>query len=93
MFKKILMKIRGGNNIFAETIGQDVRMSNGSSDIGDVGNPLSLTIHNAVGGKVVRFHTYDPITDRHRGGLYIINDDENLGEQLSMLITRESLSR
>ena len=63
------------------------------SRIGESASGLNLTIYSAIGGKVVQFNTYDPTRDRMTGGLYIITDQEDLGEEIGQIITREQLSR
>ncbi len=54
---------------------------------------LNFVVFPAVGGKVVQFTTYDPKTDRSMNNLYIVTDKEDLGEELSLIITKESLTR
>jgi hypothetical protein len=56
-------------------------------------NGMNFTIYGAIGGKVVEFSTYNPNTDRHNRNLYIVTDKENLGEELGLIITKESLTR
>ena len=63
------------------------------SRIGESASGLNLTIYSAHGGKVVQFNTYNPSTDRITGGLYIVTDQEDLGQELGMIITREQLAR
>jgi hypothetical protein len=63
------------------------------SRIGESASGLNLTIYSAIGGKVVQFTTYDPIRDKTTGGLYIVTDQEDLGEEIGQIITREQLSR
>ncbi len=66
---------------------------NKSSDIADGNNGMNFTVYSAIGGKVIQIRSYDPSRDRHVGSLYVITDKEDLGEELSQIITRESLSR
>ena len=54
---------------------------------------MNFTIFNAIGGKVVQFNQYDPNTDRNKQQLYIITDKDDLGAEISQIITVESLSR
>lgn len=56
-------------------------------------NGMSFTIHNAVGGKVIQFGSYNIHTDRYNTSLYVITDREDLGQELGQILTRESLSR
>jgi hypothetical protein len=55
--------------------------------------PLRLSIYIANGGTVVETRTYDRLKDRSQNQLYVINDGEDLGEQLSKIITITSLGR
>jgi len=63
------------------------------ADIARLNNPVNFTIIKAQGGHVVEFRHYDPKTDRHSGGLYIITDQENFSEELGRLVMMECLSR
>jgi hypothetical protein len=56
-------------------------------------NGLNFTVYSAYGGKVIQIRSYDMITDRSRSELYVITDKEDLGAEIGMIITRESLSR
>lgn len=57
-------------------------------------NPgLKFTIYNASGGKVIQIYSYDHRTDKSSSNLYIITDKEDLGEELALIITRETISR
>ncbi len=67
--------------------------SNSSSIDLNMSNGFNFVIYPADGGKVIRVSNYDEKTDRHRNSLYIIADNEDLGEQLGMIVTRECLTR
>lgn len=54
---------------------------------------IDFTIYNATGGKIVQMRSYDPTLDRGSSSLYIITDKEDMGEELSLILTRESLTR
>jgi hypothetical protein len=70
------------------------RVSSGpSSDIEDHNRGFNFTVYNATGGKVTQIQNYDPVKDKTSSSLYIITDKENLGEELSLIIMKESLSR
>lgn len=56
-------------------------------------NGMTFTVYPATGGKVVQFNTYDPRTDKSRQELYVITSDEDLGQELGLIITKESLTR
>lgn len=57
------------------------------------GEPIHLNIYTANGGMVVETKTYDRQRDRNNVQLYIVNSDEDLGDQLSKIITMVSLGR
>lgn len=75
---------------------QDVAMptsiGSNSSDFGDR-NGMNFTVFPACGGKVIKFSKYNPSTDRNKVELYIVTDKEDLGNELSLIITKESLTR
>ena len=75
----------------SSTIGSSKVMSQGDSIDGT--NSMNFTVFPAIGGKVIQIRSYDPRLDRHVGSLYVITDQEDLGEELGQIITRESLSR
>ena len=64
-----------------------------SNGISDHNRGMNFTVFNATGGKVIQLTTYDPRTDRTNSNLYIVTDNETLGEELGLIITRESLTR
>ncbi len=57
------------------------------------GSPLNFSVYSAIGGKIIRIQSYDRSTDRDNSTLYIVTDHEDLGNELSQIITRESLTR
>ena len=59
----------------------------------DITDGMNFTVFPAIGGKVIQIRSYNPRLDRHVGSLYVITDQEDLGEELGQIITRESLSR
>lgn len=54
-------------------------------------NGMNFTVYRASGGYVIEHRMYDRKTDRHNGGLHIITDDKDLGEEIGKIITFESL--
>ena len=64
-----------------------------SENIRNLNNGMNFTIYNAVGGKVVQFFQYDTLKDRNCSSLYIIRDEDDIGQELSQIILREQLSR
>lgn len=49
--------------------------------------PLRLLVYQANGGTIVETRTYDRQKDKSKNSLYIIRDDQNLGEEISKIIT------
>lgn len=68
-------------------------MSASSGNVGDGANGLNFTVFSATGGKVVQLRTFNHHTDSSRTSLYVITEKDDLGEELGMIITRESLSQ
>ena len=50
-----------------------------------------LNIYSASGGTIIETTKYDRQKDDHRHSLHVITDDNDLGEELSKIITMESL--
>ena len=61
-----------------------------SSDI-DTEDGLSITVRNAVGGRIVTFRHYDRKTDRSNHRLYIVPEDQDFERELGKMITMESM--
>ena len=59
----------------------------------DFPNAMNFTVYRANGGTVVYCNQYEPIKDRNTSSLYVIPDGQNLGEEISQIITIEKLSR
>ena len=57
------------------------------------GEPIRLNVYVANGGTIVETRVYDHLKDHHRNTLYVVNSDNDLGEELSKIITMTSLSR
>ena len=64
-----------------------------SQSLEDNNNGMKFTVYGATGGKIIQIQRYDSRTDRHSAELYIVTDKEDLGEEIAMIITRESLTR
>lgn len=80
------------------SLGSSVKYSNkvqsvGSHSLDSSENPFTFTLYNANGGKVIQCSHYDRVQDRTVCNLYIINQGDNFGDEISMIITKESLSR
>ena len=63
------------------------------NNVGDGMNGLNFTVFSATGGKVIQLRTYNHHNDTGRTSLYVITDKDDFGEELGMIITRESLSQ
>jgi len=55
------------------------------------GRPLNVSMYNAVGGKILRFNSYDEKTDRQNETVYVIHADESLEEVLPKFMAMEAL--
>lgn len=63
------------------------------SHISDGNFGLNFIVFNAQGGKVIQMSSYNQHTDKSSTNLYIVTDSEDLGQELNLIITRESLTR
>ena len=54
---------------------------------------VNFTIYSANGGKIIQTRSYDRVTDRNNNALYIITDNDDIGEEISQIITKERLTR
>ena len=100
MLKKLVRKIvrwaNSDDSIGIDSMKSAAVRSVGNSignSIGDRSNGLNLTIYSAIGGRVVQTHSYNPLTDRSKSELYIVHDNEDLGEELGQILTRISLTQ
>jgi hypothetical protein len=50
-----------------------------------------LNVYSASGGTIIETTKYDRKNDDHRHSLHVVTDDKDLGEELSKIITMESL--
>lgn len=50
-------------------------------------------IHFANGGKIVQVSSYERKTDRVKEKLYVVTEDQDLGEEINKIITMEALRR
>jgi hypothetical protein len=57
-----------------------------------MGDPdLNFRMYKAENGHVMEVRHYDRRTDRHQNKLYLITDEQDLGAEISKIITVESL--
>jgi hypothetical protein len=66
-------------------------ISRGSSI--DSRNGMSFTIHQANGGYVMEYSSYDEKTDRNSHNLHIITSEQDLGQGIAHIITLEMLRK
>lgn len=52
---------------------------------------MNFTVYNATGGLVVEVGIYQRQTDSYDRSLYLITDEQQLGEELARIITMEKL--
>ena len=52
---------------------------------------ISFKLHTADGGYVVECSHYDDRTDMHTTNMYLITDEQNLGERLAQIVTLQAL--
>jgi hypothetical protein len=55
--------------------------------------PIQFRMYKAAGGWAIEFKHYDNRNDRMDTSLYVINGEEELGNQISRIITMEALKR
>lgn len=53
--------------------------------------PLRLHIYQASGGTIIETRVYDRIKDRSKNSLYVIRDDQSLGQEIEKIITYSHL--
>jgi hypothetical protein len=54
-------------------------------------NGIHFVIYGANGGHIVETSKYDRVKDRHHTGLHIIRDEDDIGQEISKILTLESL--
>jgi len=88
-FKNLFNK-RGKSLLMASTnyISKDTISENHQSLHSD---PLRLNIYPANGGTIVETRMYDHAKDRNNNRLYIITDEEDMGNAISKIIMMENL--
>ena len=60
-------------------------------DIDAFGEPVRFTLNKASGGFIISTRRYDNRADRTVGDNYIITNDQDLGAEISKIITLEAL--
>lgn len=59
----------------------------------DMDDGFTFTIYNADGGKVVKTSYYDNQNNRHTQSLHLIVAGESFAEQISIIMSKESMRR
>ena len=54
---------------------------------------MGFTIHQAVGGNIMEYSSYDEKNDKHEHRLHIIPSDQDLGQGIAHIITYEMLRK
>ncbi len=54
-------------------------------------NPLNITLYNATGGRIVKFHSYDRQAGRSSETTYIIPSEDDFESALGKFITLEAM--
>ena len=52
---------------------------------------INFTVHRATGGFIVEYHQFDRKNDRSEHTLHIVREEEDLGNELSKIISFQSL--
>ena len=52
---------------------------------------MKFQLYKASGGYVIETRSYDRIKDRNNTKMYVITEDQDLGEQIGKIITMEAL--
>jgi hypothetical protein len=55
--------------------------------------PIQFKMYKASGGWAIEFRHYDRKNDRVDSNLYVVNDEQELGDHISKIITMEALKR
>jgi hypothetical protein len=55
--------------------------------------PITFKMFKANGGWAIEFRQYDNKNDRIDTSLYVVNNEEELGKNISQIITMEALKR
>lgn len=72
--------------------GRGLRSTDGD-DLNDHNEPLRFNVYNASGGKVVEIRYYDRKKDHWATSLYVVNSDENFGDNIGKIIFMEMLKK
>ena len=70
----------GGNLVSVDSEGPNIQSQG-----------FRLNVYGAAGGTIIETTKYDRQKDDHRHSLHVVTDDKDLGEEISKIITMESL--
>jgi hypothetical protein len=104
MFKNLIRKLYNwsrrdsfdsSNQVMSVHNGNPIKSKSGNPhhSLETTENGFHFVIYNANGGKIIQCWHYDKVTDRQKSNVYIIHSEDDLATELSMIMTRESLSR
>lgn len=85
--------VNGSNGKYGKMGDFDAMTDSSNDHIENDNSGLVFTVFNAMGGKVIQIRSYDRKIDRSNTAIYIVTDQDNLGEELGHIITREMLTR
>jgi hypothetical protein len=57
----------------------------------DFKNPLNITLYNALGGRIIKFHSYSNTNDARNETTYIVPDKDDFEKALGKFIAIEAL--
>lgn len=70
------------------------KFDNSNHDLRDTGSSyISLVLYQADGGIILQHNCYDPNMGMTTTKLYVIHNNEDIGEEIGQILTREILSR
>lgn len=105
MFKKLIRKIIYWSGVVhsnepdavvswpASQIMSKSGSSNSTRKLEETENGTNFTVYTAVGGKIIQCWYYEPVKGINKSQLYLIPNDVSFSEEISMIMTKESLSR
>jgi len=67
------------------------RPYNGESRGEEFKNPMNITLYNAMGGRIIKFHSYNRKLEQSQETTYIVPSDEDFESALGQFITIEAM--
>lgn len=91
LYKWLRNKYENENRL-PDLVSKSERLVTGRSD--DIrSNPLMFKLYKANGGWAIEFVEYNQKTDRHETSLHVVNESDDLGNEISKIITYELLRK